>query len=279
MAGGQGGGIVSLQFAVVHEAPADFQTATELVDRVLVESIEWMEENLIDYHRTWFREWNGAPLTWKRVKQSALDAGIDAIGFFDGEPAQPDARAARRAILYLRHAIPDLAGVLLIRDQDDQPERRVGLDQARRQEEGRFPVVVGLAVVERESWVISGFDPQDDVEKSRLAAERQTLGFDPCVRSQELTACKADNAPRSPKRVLRALCGGDLDRERGCWRETPLATLRSRGAENGLAAFLDEVRKPLADLIGHVSRRSRGHDVVNFGPRLSSRCTSEGGRL
>ena len=33
---------MSLQFAVVHEAPADFQTATELADRVLVESIDWM---------------------------------------------------------------------------------------------------------------------------------------------------------------------------------------------------------------------------------------------
>ena len=48
------------------------------------------------------------PLTWKRVKQLALDAKmIDAIGYFNGEPAEPDARAARRAILYLRHALPD----------------------------------------------------------------------------------------------------------------------------------------------------------------------------
>ena len=77
------------------------------------------------------------PLTWKAIKQLALDAGIDAIGFFDGDPAEPDARAARRAILYLRYAVPDLAGVLLIRDQDDQPERRAGLEQARRQETGR----------------------------------------------------------------------------------------------------------------------------------------------
>jgi len=244
---------VSLQLAVVHEAPADFQTATELADRVLVESIDWMEEDQIDYQRTWLRESGGVPLTWKRVKQSALDVGIDAIGFFDGEPAEPDARAARRAILYLRHAVPDLAGVLLIRDQDDQPERRAGLEQARRQEAGRLPIVVGLAVVERESWVISGFDPQDAAEESRLAAERQTLGFDPRLRSHELTACKADNAPRSPKRVLRVLCGGDTDRERRCWRETMLATLRNRGAENGLGAFLDEVRQELAGLIGHIS--------------------------
>lgn len=180
---------MSLQFAVVHEAPADFQTATELADRVLVESIDWMEEDLIEHHRTWIRESSGVPLTWKRIKQSALDAGINAIGFFDGAPAQPDARAARRAILYLRHALPDLTGVLLIRDQDDQPERRLGLDQARRQEEGRLPVVVGLAVVERESWVISGFDPQDVVEESRLAVERQTLGLDP--------GCEAMSSPRA----------------------------------------------------------------------------------
>jgi hypothetical protein len=244
---------VSLQFAVVHEAPADFQTATELADRVLVESIDWLEDVQIEYQRIWLQEAGGVPLTWKRVKQSALDVGIDAIGFFDGEPAEPDARAARRAILYLRHALPDLAGVLLIRDQDDQPERRAGLEQARRQEGGRLPVVVGLAVVERESWVISEFDPQDDVETSRLAAERQTLGLDPRVRSHELTACKDDNAPRSPKRVLRVLCGRDADRERRCWRETMLATLRNRGAENGMGAFLDEVRKELAGLIGHVS--------------------------
>ena len=193
--------------------PVDFQTATELADRVFVESIDWLEEDQLEYQRSWLQEVGGVPLTWRRVKQLALEVGIDAIGFFDGEPAEPDARAARRAILYLRHALPDIAGVMLIRDQDDQPERRAGLEQARRHEAGRLPVVVGLAVVERESWVICGFDPKDEAEESRLSAERKTLGFDPRVRSHELTACKADNAPRSPKRVLRALCGGDPDRE------------------------------------------------------------------
>ncbi len=244
---------MTLQFAVLHEAPADYQTATELADRVLVESVDWLEEEQIEYQRTWLRESGAAPLTWKRIKQSALDVGIDAIGYFDGQPAEPDARAARRAILYLKHAFPDLAGVLLIRDQDDQPERRLGLEQARRQENGRLPVVVGLAIVERESWVIAGFDPQADEEESRLAAERQILGFDPRVRSHELTACKDDNAQRSPKRVLRSLCGVDADRERRCWRETLLQTLRERGRENGLRPFLDEVRDELAALIGHLS--------------------------
>ncbi len=253
MVGGTGSGIVSFQFAVVHEAPADFQTATELADRVLVESIEWLEDDQLEHQRAWLRELDGVPFTWNRVKQSARNVGIDAIGFFDGNPAEPDARAARRAILYLRFACPDLAGVVLIRDQDDQPERLAGLEQARQQEIGRLLVVVGLAIVERESWVVSGFEPLNDDETSRLANERQTLGFDPRLQSHQLTACKDDRAPRSPKRVLRALCGGDADRERSCWSGTSLATLRTRGAENGLVTFLNDVRTRLAGLIGHIS--------------------------
>ncbi len=244
---------MSLRFAVIYEAAADFQTATELADRVLVESIEWMEEHLLDHQRTWIREWNGTPLTWKRIGQSAQDARIFASGHFAGEPGQPDAQTARRAILYLRHAIHDLAGVLLIRDQDNQPERRQGLEQARREAKLPLPVVVGLAVVERECWVISGFDPLNEAEESRLAAERQTLGFDPRMRSEELTACKNDLARRSPKRVLRVLCDGEHDREHRCWLETLIETLRDRGTNNGLSMFLDEIRTKLAVLFGHIT--------------------------
>ena len=243
---------MSLPFAVVHEAPADFQTATELADRVLVESIDWLEEHLLDHQRVWVRECSVAPLTWTRIGRSARAAGIRAKGHFDGEPALEHAQAARRAIRYLQAAVPELAGILLIRDQDNKPERRDGLEQARR-ESGQRPVVVGLAVVERECWVINGFDPLDDAETSRLETERQRLGLDPLVRSEELTACKNNTAPRSPKRVLRELCGDDRDREARCWRETHLDTLRSRGANNGLQEFLDEVRTKLAGLIGYVS--------------------------
>jgi len=244
---------VTLRFAVVYEATADFQTATELADRVFVESIGWLEEHLLVHQRTWIREWSGAPLTWKRIKRSALLSGFKVRGLYDEQPAKPDARAAHRAILYLRYIIPELAGILLIRDQDNQTERRAGLEQAQRKLGRAFPVVVGLAVVERECWVISGFDPKDQTEESRLAAERQKLGFDPRQHSEELTACKNDNALRSPKRVLGVLCDGSANRERRCWRETDLATLRNRGAKNGLGAFLDEVRQELASLIGHVS--------------------------
>jgi len=240
------------RFAVVHEAEADFQTATDLADQVLVEAFaSWLDDESVVYQREWVsQEPGGRRLTWKAMRRLAEAAGIEAEGYFDGRPGLADARAARRAILYLRDAFPQLDGILLVRDRDDQRERRDGLDQARKEHHGQMVVVVGLAVVEREAWVISGFEPQDDQETTRLNAERQALGFNPCERSHELTACKDDTAKRSPKRVLRELTLDDREREARCWRTTPLSTLKQRGGANGLAAYLAEVRQHLAPLIG-----------------------------
>jgi hypothetical protein len=245
---------MSVRFAVVHEADADFQTATELADRVLVEAIEWLDDDLLANQREWLGETaRGERLTWKGVKQLARDAGIRVHGHFDGEPGLPDAAAARRAILFLLRTVADLNAIVLIRDQDDQPGRRAGLEQARNQDNSGMMIVVGLAIVERECWVVSGFEPQDEGESSRLETERSTLGFDPRLRSYEMTACKDDNASRSPKRVLRHLVADDRDRERRCWAEVSLEVLRERGGENGLAAYLQEVRDRLTPLMGHVS--------------------------
>ncbi len=243
------------RFAVVYEAEADFRTATELADRVLVEAIDWLDEDQLPYQRSWESANNeGQLLTWKAIKRLAREAGIKPHhGHFQGIPGLADAAAARRAIDYLLNEFTHLDAIMLVRDQDDEPERRVGLEQARGQHHNGAVIVVGLAVAERESWVLSGFEPQNQAEQTRLDTERQTLGFNPCESSHELTACKDDTAPRSPKRVLRALTGGDADRERHCWTITPLDRLRERGGDNGLALYLQEVRDRLAPLIGHVA--------------------------
>jgi hypothetical protein len=245
---------MSQRFAVVHEAEADFQTATELADRVLIEAITWLDEDLIDNQREWVaREAGGRRLTWQAIPQMARDVGIRARGHFGGEPGEADAAAARRAILYLLTTLPALNAIVLVRDRDDQPKRRDGLEQARAHDRSGMVIVIGLAAVERECWVISGFEPLNQEETDRLDAERQRLGFDPRHRSHELTACKNDQALRSPKRVLRMLCGGDRERERQSWANAPLNVLRERGGENGLAAYLHEIRDRLAPLIGHVA--------------------------
>lgn len=202
---------MSHRFAVVHEAAADFRTATELADREIADAIGWLDEEGVAYQRSWVQvSPAGEPLYWKRIRAMASEAGVTASGHFNGEPGEADSAMARRAILYLRQVFgEELKGIVLVRDQDDQPERRRGLEQARQADDGQVPIVVGLAVVERESWVIAGFDPADEGETARHAAEWQVLGFDPRLRSEELTACKDDAAKRSPKRVLAVLCGNN----------------------------------------------------------------------
>jgi hypothetical protein len=44
---------MSKRLAVVHEAPADYRTATELADRILCEAIGWLDEDVLEYQRTW----------------------------------------------------------------------------------------------------------------------------------------------------------------------------------------------------------------------------------
>jgi hypothetical protein len=83
---------MTVRFAVVHEAHKDFQTATELADRVLVDAIDWLDEDQLASQRMWMRETTvGQHLTWKNIKHLARDAGIRVHGHFDGQPGLPDA--------------------------------------------------------------------------------------------------------------------------------------------------------------------------------------------
>ncbi len=232
---------MSLRLAVVYEHANDYELATGLADRVIVDSVGWIDDDLIGYQRTWVGEVGGKELTWAGIKRLARKAHVDAFGHFRGKPGEADATAALRAIRYLRMTVPDLKAVLLIRDQDNQPLRQLGLDQARNEDHGGIPIVVGLAVMEREAWILSGFDPEDEAEVARLQAVRQQLGMDPRKRSHDV---------RDPKAALRALTAGDLDRERRCWLHPSLPTLRERGVENGLAAYLNDVRDRLVGLFG-----------------------------
>ncbi len=247
---------MSQNFVVVHEAAEDFVTATELADRILVEKIDWLDEDQIEYQRNWLGEHEpGSRLTWKTIPARAKDIGVPPVrGHFDGKPGEPDARAGRRAILYVLRKFERVDAIVLVRDVADQPERRAGLEQARA---NGFPcpILIGVANIERESWVLSGFDPVDEDEQARVDQERQNLGFDPRMRPHELTAAKNDQAKRSPKRVLSVLSDNNRDRERDCWLKTPLDRLKERGADNGLKDYLAEVETKLAPLIsGHHPR-------------------------
>ncbi len=251
---GEGGHVMSLKFVVIHEAPADFAIATEIADRVLLDTIDWLDTSILDTQREWVGVGpDGERLAWKTIKGQAQrigKLGIRIHGHFDGEPAKEDAHAARIGIAYVLHVCTEINAILLIRDADDRPERRDGLEQARRATpSGECPILIGVAVPEREAWVLCGFDPLDGDEIQRLAEERRNLGFDPRLRSHELIACKDDRAKKSPKRVLSVLTNRDGERQRRCWRETAIGTLENRGTANGLAAYLNEVGSRLVPIL------------------------------
>lgn len=90
------------------------------------EHFHWMRDNDPDH----FRRWEPI-IIWKNVKEMCKEHGVVVHGRFDSGSAAPDARAARRALMLLsKLSDADLPhGVVLLRDADNQPEHREGLDQ------------------------------------------------------------------------------------------------------------------------------------------------------
>jgi hypothetical protein len=137
-----------------------------------------------------------------------------------------------------------------MRDMDDQPEREIGLGQARTEARSwkMFEIILGCPNPMREAWALCGFDPETDNERARLEELRQELGFYPHDQAHHLDA-QDEQAKRSAKRVLRLLTGDDREREERCWKRTALDKLRARGVMTGLCNYLDEVRQHLVPLV------------------------------
>jgi hypothetical protein len=254
-----------LEFVVIVESGADAETATTLAERVLVEEIERLDVEQLPHLCHWCGlQQNTNFSCWKDiahiVKQTTRYRPPRFIGHRRGESLKADGATSIKIfnlIVYLRQKEDrEIKAVLLIRDLDNQPERREGMEQARAQYSGRQPalkIVIGTADRMREAWVLNGFVPNDSTEEERLEAIRSQLNFDPCVEAHRLRSISAAEPDRfkNPKVVLRELTGGNNLREKRCWEETPLAQLRERGQDTGLTAYLEEVEQRLVPLIGY----------------------------
>jgi len=236
---------VTVSIAVVCEAAADKRTGCELADRVICEAADWIAAEVIESYRRYRGfEVHDEFLRWIQVPDMALALGIRAHGHFDGLPGAPDALATRRALLILKHAPTPPDAVILLRDSDREPQRELGMKQARDEYRKRSPtpIVIGLAKVKRECWVLAGFLPENPEEQTKLDAirGRDQLGFDPILRAERLTA-KTPTAKKNAKRILKLLTKGDPDRERRCWQDAPLQLLKDRGRNVGLSEYFQEL--------------------------------------
>jgi hypothetical protein len=238
------------------EAADDFRIARDLADRVFAEvGPQWVSDLLeaaADGVRTYRRDGALEYFVVRSLRRYEDDLGVRVPhGHFAGGPGAADATMGRTIFAIVRAMLKTepVDGVIIVRDLDNDPSRRDGLDQARGEARkwASFAVVLGCANIMREAWVLVGFEPDGDEEKSRLDDLRRELGFAPNLEPHRLDS-NDERAKKSPKRVLRALTLGDRDREERCWRESPLDLLRGRCPESGLPAFLDEVAEHLAPL-------------------------------
>ncbi|GMU00778.1 hypothetical protein KH5H1_48980 [Corallococcus caeni] len=236
-------------FGVVCEARADRDTACVLADRVLVDAIDWLDEELLDTQRRWRGLTPSEPfLRWASVREEAKKAGLKGLfGHFGDKPGEPDALVARRALLLFVDSDTKPQAVMLVRDSDADDRRRIGLEQARGDKPWPFEVVIGVAEPKRECWVLTGFEAKAHEEEALHDLE-QRLSFHPIRDAHRLTASE-HGAKNDAKRALEELTSGNLERERECLRETPLETLRQRGERVGLTQFLSEISERLVPVM------------------------------
>lgn len=245
------------EFGVVCEARADQLTACGIADRALAAQVDWLAPEVRDS----IYRWSGVnPLPeerfvrWQKVREELGRRGLKSIfGLFGGEAGRPDAFIARQALLLFASLDRRPDAVVLVRDSDGDSMRRAGLEQARSTMHWPFKVVIALAEPKREAWVLAGFEPGNADEETRLRDLTERLSLDPIRKSHTLDA-REHGAKTDIKRALRELTRDDGDRERRCLEETPLDVLEQRGQENGLTAFLAEVRERLVPILTGAGR-------------------------
>lgn len=245
---------MSLVIAVACEADSDFQSARVLIDRLLCEQHPWIEEHLHS-QRSFVAA--VADHSWTRLQNAhemARERGLrPRKGHFNGQPGEADALLGRSVMLLLSSLRPRPSVLIVLRDIDNHISRMAGWQQVRNEYHGKPPLITGLAIIKRENWILAGYSPDNDVERSRLRIETTNLGFDPTVSPHEADA-HDESAKRSPKRILTTLISLDGEakvlREIRCLQESDLSVLTDRGQKTGLAQFLIDLRTLLCPLLG-----------------------------
>lgn len=255
-----------IECIVIVESSADARTATHLAERVLLENIDWLDREQIPYLFRWSGlEENTDFSCWKDIFKIVTFAQ-ESLGMrmprflgrrrYGNQPLKADGASSIKIlnlVAYLQKT-RDIKAVLFIRDLDNQPERREGIEQARlecKYPQNQLKIIIGTADKMREAWVLNGFIPSTPEETRILEEIKTKLNFDPCEESHRLRSNSKEEPERirNPKIVVEQLTGGEMERERQCWEETPLEILRQRGTKTGLVAYLQEIEQRLIPII------------------------------
>ncbi|MBD2442277.1 hypothetical protein H6G25_03465 [Dolichospermum sp. FACHB-1091] len=252
-----------IEFIVIVESGADARTATKLAERVLQEKFDWLDDDSLQYHFQWTGLEEGTQHSCWRDIRKIIDDAKSQIKYkhsrFIGHhsiPLKADGAASIKVLNLVRflQKTRHIKAVLFIRDLDNQPERKEGIEQARSEHINKTPkleIIIGAADPKREAWVLNGFIPSNQQEEQILEEIKNKLSFDPSIESHRLRATleKEPERIRNVKVVVEELTGKDMEREKLCWEETNLKHLRERGVDTGLTDYICEVEERLAAIL------------------------------
>jgi len=236
-----------VEIVVIAESALDARIVTGLCDRVLSEcGPAWIRENpeTLESGRT-FRgvEAGSSFLQWSRVPKLAAGHGRGIRTFSWGKNrGMVDCATTRKALALVilggGGGRPDF--VILSRDTDNEIERwsswRVVINEASHP----FAIILAAQHPKLEAWLLNGFVPADPAEKECLRGLRRSLGFDPALSAERLTA-EGKKGKKNAKKVLSELTSNDESRRDACWKDVPLSHLRSAGLNTGLTEFIDQI--------------------------------------
>lgn len=253
-----------IEFIVIVESGADARTATKLAELVLQEKFDWLDDDILQHCFQWTGLEEGTEFScWRDITKIIDNAKSQIkykpsrfIGHSKGEPLKADGAASIKILNLVRflQRIRQIKAVIFIRDLDNQPERKEGIEQARSEHINKTPkleIVIGAADPKREAWVLNGFIPSNQQEKQIIEEIKNKLSFDPSIESHRLRATseKEPERIRNVKVVVEQLTGNDMEREKQCWEETNLKHLRERGVDTGLTDYIQEVEQRLAAIL------------------------------
>ncbi len=230
------------------ESKPDVELVQLLFDRTACAEVDWIDADTVEHLRTWQGADGADWLDLHGVRDLARKRGLRLHGHFDGRPGALDARQTR-AVLALFATEPEPPDAVSIAgDEDGEPARRVGVQQAVDAGQWPFDCVLALARPEIEAWQVAAWVPDTADEHSCLSDLSSNLNFDPTGSPERLTSTN-DASPRDAKRVLATLEATGRDGQQGL-ATLPLDQLEHRGATCGLADFIERCRKALIPKLG-----------------------------
>jgi hypothetical protein len=259
------------EFILIVEAEADYRTTTGIAERVLQENAPylWLAELLQDQPDTvfsWagledgvdFSCWSDFEAIANRFKEKGYRFPRFNGQFSDG-PTNLDYPVARNIVYLVDQYLKtsknrNIGAIVLIRDEDNQSERFAALCRLRNDLTRRgfqMPIIIGVAIPEREAWLLNGYEAQTAEEKQVLQDIRRRISIDPCLEAHRLRgkSSQPGTEDRDIKRILQTLTQDDPLREKQCWQETPLDILIERGQRTGLSQYIEEIESRLLPIL------------------------------